>query len=46
MESPMGPGRHHRLLPEQIAHDLEAGGLRASVSPVALPNQYIVVGAK
>jgi cyclopropane fatty-acyl-phospholipid synthase-like methyltransferase len=46
MESPMGPPRHHRLRPEQIAHELEAGGLHASVSPVQLPNQYIVIGAK
>jgi len=46
MESPIGPGKHHRLLPEQIEHELEAGGLHASLSPVALPNQYIVVGAK
>lgn len=46
MESPMGPPRHHRLRPEQIASDLEKGGLRASVAPVTLPNQYIVLGAK
>jgi len=46
MESPIAPGRHHRLLPEQIERELEAGWLHASLSPAALPNQYIVVGAK
>ncbi len=37
-----GPPRSMRLAPEVIAADLAAAGLAAKLSPVALPDQYIV----
>jgi ubiquinone/menaquinone biosynthesis C-methylase UbiE len=46
MESKHGPPKHHRLAPEAIASDLRAAGLDASVSPTALPDQYMVIGAR
>jgi len=45
-ESKHGPPPHHRLAPEQILRELGAGGLTASVAPTALPDQYVVVGAR
>jgi predicted methyltransferase len=41
-----GPPPAHRLAPAAIIADLEAAGLTASVSPVHLPEQYIVVGVR
>jgi cyclopropane fatty-acyl-phospholipid synthase-like methyltransferase len=41
-----GPPPEHRLTPAAIMADLEAAGLTASVSPVQLPEQYIVVGVR
>ncbi|MFN3202004.1 MAG: class I SAM-dependent methyltransferase [Bradymonadia bacterium] len=47
MDSPFGPPKHHRLAPEVIVKELEAGGLKAHVMKDAqLPHQYIVVGSK
>lgn len=37
-----GPPTKHRLAPEAIIADLEAAGWSAKVSPIALPDQYIV----
>ena len=45
-ESPEGPPAKHRLLPEQIALDLQAAGFATEVIPEELPNQYIVRGKK
>ena len=41
-----GPPKKFRLEPAQIAADLAAAGLAASVSPVQLPEQYIVLGKR
>jgi len=41
-----GPPPAHRLAPAAIIADLEAAGLAARVSPTALPQQYIVIGAR
>jgi cyclopropane fatty-acyl-phospholipid synthase-like methyltransferase len=46
MAATHGPPAHHRLAPEAIVADLAGAGLHASVSPVALPDQYIVVGVR
>jgi SAM-dependent methyltransferase len=43
-EAPHGPPRQHRLLPEAIIADLRAAGLDASLAPVELPDQFIVIG--
>jgi predicted methyltransferase len=37
-----GPPMHMRLAPETIIADLAAAGLIATLSPVALPDQYII----
>lgn len=42
MEAHRGPPPQMRLLPEAIIADLSAAGLVAKVSPIALPDQYIV----
>jgi SAM-dependent methyltransferase len=39
-----GPPAQMRLAPEAIIAELERAGLSASLSPVGLPDQYIVVG--
>jgi SAM-dependent methyltransferase len=41
-----GPPARHRLAPDAIVADLRAAGLDASVSPVRLPEQYIVIGVR
>ena len=43
-EAPMGPPVRHRLSPNTIVEELEAGGLQAEVVDVGLPNQFVVVG--
>jgi SAM-dependent methyltransferase len=42
LEARRGPPMNLRVAPEAIIADLAAAGLAASVSPVALPDQYIV----
>jgi predicted methyltransferase len=44
MDSPTGPSRSHRLEPEQVIAELEAGGFEARVVPEELPHQYVVIG--
>lgn len=41
-----GPPATMRLAPEVIVAELESAGLTATVSPLALPDQYIVEGRK
>ena len=41
-----GPPAQHRLPPEAILADLRAAGLTAAASPIALPDQYIIVAAR
>lgn len=43
-DAPMGPPRQHRLSPESIVQELEAGGLDAQVQDLDLPHQFVVVG--
>jgi ubiquinone/menaquinone biosynthesis C-methylase UbiE len=43
MAASHGPPREHRLTPDAIIADLAAAGLDAKVSPIALPDQFIVV---
>jgi ubiquinone/menaquinone biosynthesis C-methylase UbiE len=46
LESDMGPPANHRLAPEQVVKELEAGGLRSQIVGETLPKQYVVRGAK
>lgn len=46
LDAKHGPPPAHRLAPDQILADLRAAGLAASVSATALPDQYIVIGAR
>lgn len=46
MDSPMGPGKAHRLLPTALAAELQTAGLVTSMATESLPHQYIVVGRK
>jgi ubiquinone/menaquinone biosynthesis C-methylase UbiE len=39
-----GPPPELRIKPEQVAEELRRGGLAASITDVALPEQYVVVG--
>ena len=42
LDAAKGPPREMRLAPEAIVADLEAAGFVAKVSPVALPEQYMI----
>lgn len=44
--SPEGPPARHRLSPEAVIAELQAGGLRARVVRENLPHQYVVIGEK
>jgi predicted methyltransferase len=47
LESDIGPPRNHRLTPEQVTSELDAGGLDAEiVTNEALPKQYLVRGTR
>jgi ubiquinone/menaquinone biosynthesis C-methylase UbiE len=47
LESKRGPPVRHRLAPERVVQELEAGGLHAEVVPgEKLPDQYIVRGVR
>jgi SAM-dependent methyltransferase len=46
LESTHGPPPEHRLPPGEILAALGAAGLDATVSPTALPEQYIVIGTR
>jgi len=45
-ETRRGPAPAHRVRPEQVARELEAGGLVAHIAAEDLPDQYVVVGEK
>ena len=45
-DAPHGPPKKHRLAPEQVKAELEAGGLRVRILEEALPHQYVVVGSR
>ncbi len=42
--SKRGPPVRHRVPEQQVVHELEAGGLEASIAPSELSEQYVVVG--
>lgn len=43
-ESPQGPPAQHRMTPEQIIAELEAGGFEAELHELHLERQFLVVG--
>jgi SAM-dependent methyltransferase len=45
-EASHGPPPAHRLAPEQVVRELEAGGLHAAIVPEDLPEQYAVAGRR
>ncbi|MBP9084842.1 MAG: class I SAM-dependent methyltransferase [Kofleriaceae bacterium] len=46
MDSPIGPGKAHRLLASALAVELQTAGLTTSLATESLPHQYIVIGRK
>jgi SAM-dependent methyltransferase len=46
LDSDMGPPKEHRLPPEDVVKELEAGGLRGEIVNETLPKQYVVRGTK
>lgn len=46
LDSPEGPPKHHRLPPERVMKELQAGGLEPRVLKEDLPYQYVIVGRK
>lgn len=47
LDSPEGPPKKHRMAPEKVVAELEAGGLKAwIVENEELPRQYVVVAAR
>ncbi len=46
LSSSHGPPPKHRLAPDAIIADLRAAGLTATVSPIDLPDQYIVIAVR
>lgn len=46
LESKHGPPKNHRVTPEDVMKELVGAGLKAQLSPTALPEQYIVVGTR
>jgi ubiquinone/menaquinone biosynthesis C-methylase UbiE len=44
LESKLGPPPHHRLTPEQVARELDAGGLTPILAKTPLTEQYVVLG--
>lgn len=46
MDSPSGPPKEHRLAPEEVMRELEAGGFDSQLIEEPLPRQYIVVGKR
>lgn len=43
LESEQGPPKKHRLSPERVVAELEAGGLSAEILEEELPRQYVIV---
>ena len=47
LDSPEGPPKQHRMAPEKVAAELEAGGLKAwVVESEELPRQYVVMASR
>lgn len=45
-DSPSGPPREHRLPPQVVVDELEAGGFDAEIHPLELPRQFVIVAHK
>jgi ubiquinone/menaquinone biosynthesis C-methylase UbiE len=45
-EATHGPPPEMRLTPEQVIGELRQAGLAAALSPIVLPDQYIVIGTR
>lgn len=45
-DSPSGPPVEHRLEPDSVIGELQAGGFEAEVVEETLPRQYVVVGTR
>ena len=45
-EATHGPPVEMRLTPEQVIGELRQAGLAAALSPIVLPDQYIVIGTR
>lgn len=45
-DAPNGPPPEYRIPPEVVVDELEAGGFRAEVHPLALDRHYVVVGRR
>ena len=43
LDAHRGPPPAHRLAPEEVIRELQAGGLDAAVVDAGLPEQYVVV---
>jgi predicted methyltransferase len=43
LDASHGPARRHRLAPDQVIAELAAAGFVATVAPVQLPEQYVVI---
>jgi ubiquinone/menaquinone biosynthesis C-methylase UbiE len=46
METRRGPPPRHRLSPDRVIAELEAGGLDAELVSESLPDQYVVIGRR
>jgi predicted methyltransferase len=46
LDATHGPPKHHRIAPEQIAHELGAAGLVVETLSTTLSEQYIVAGTR
>jgi ubiquinone/menaquinone biosynthesis C-methylase UbiE len=46
LDSKHGPPAHHRVAPEQVARELDAGGLSPTLAKTPLTEQYVVLGAR
>jgi predicted methyltransferase len=46
LDATHGPPKHHRLTPDQIAHELGAAGLVVETLSTTLSEQYIVAGTR
>jgi hypothetical protein len=46
LDAKHGPPRKHRIAPEALVAELRAAGLTATVAPLELPEQYMVVATR
>lgn len=46
LEAQKGPPKKHRIAPDVVAKELEAGGLTVTIAEESLPDQYVTIGRK